>query len=922
MKKSTGPRKTSTTARHGLRLALAALAGLVLAWPAAAKTVDVTFLPPDLPAKKICLVRPSDADIIARWKKWDGKSLKGMDPDLVQSEARRLRYINATKYFDTVNRILDLLPTIDPSIASGDVTVDRIRLYLEAGRTGELKKQGLIEKLAANQDSLSPKALNILSGLYRKGQVVKADPARGLKMLVASANGGNADSLLQLAQITLAGQSVPGWKVDPKLTTTMAFGALVGKLNDTICNRIERIGREYAKGEVVTQNYAIAEKWYMMAADFGDPNAAWKVAQMNLLSEDVPKDNAVLLKYLKQAADGEIPVAEIELGKIYEAGALLPKDIDKAKALFRKAADQGNRGGLIRLATMLETIGQGDTQEHTRVLRRLTKTKNPPGWAYSKLAKVILRREGRWAGEDKAIPLLRKGVALDDPDSALTLASLLFHHVNKPGEFDKAVNLLIFAATTGGKTDAMSDLHDAYLCRAPSGPDLTRAQYWSDMEASAGNKTLFLQPDQISQLNAKTEPLTIAGLQTHALYGRPNALAYFLEYLRQNGASEDEIGFWRNRLEKEPAAETALAKVILGRNLDKGDLKRAVKDLRAAADAGLVSAEFQLGTVYLDYFPRNAEKHKQALDLLHKAAKSGYGKALDRLEAIARLEKTPADAIYTRFRDAIETRGNADALLFAATRTTNPSDKRDLLLRAASVMSCDFKNTIKLAQVYESLDEVPTAEHWLKVSLQLTDKNSWRYVAVADELRNIGGQKRFARALDLYRKAVAMGGTTAAGRLVKIYGNPDNDAYAPTKAAKMFETLLAKVEVPKIKDILRRLGNAPPAVRNIVLKDVSVEDVYRTRAEAGNAAAMRELGKYIRDHGTSVADAKEAIGWFRKAAAKGDTAAKVELAKAYALGVGLKPSIKQASLLLEEAANNGNAEAKQLLATMTPSTQE
>ncbi len=42
----------------------------------------------------------------------------------------------------------------------------------------------------------------------------------------------------------------------------------------------------------------------------------------------------------------------------------------------------------------------------------------------------------------------------------------------------------------------------------------------------------------------------------------------------------------------------------------------------------------------------------------------------------------------------------------------------------------------------------------------------------------------------------------------------------------------------------------------------------------------------------------------------------VELAKAYAMGIGIQPSIQEATVLLKDAAGRGNAEAQRLLASM------
>ena len=86
-------------------------------------------------------------------------------------------------------------------------------------------------------------------------------------------------------------------------------------------------------------------------------------------------------------------------------------------------------------------------------------------------------------------------------------------------------------------------------------------------------------------------------------------------------------------------------------------------------------------------------------------------------------------------------------------------------------------------------------------------------------------------------------------------------------------------------------------------------------AATGDAVAMRELGLYLRDAGTP-ADARDASSWLKRAADGGDVTAMVELAKAYAMGIGIQPSIQQAQLLLKDAAGQGNEEAQRLLASM------
>ena len=64
------------------------------------------------------------------------------------------------------------------------------------------------------------------------------------------------------------------------------------------------------------------------------------------------------------------------------------------------------------------------------------------------------------------------------------------------------------------------------------------------------------------------------------------------------------------------------------------------------------------------------------------------------------------------------------------------------------------------------------------------------------------------------------------------------------------------------------------------------------------------------------ASEKEALTWFRLAAAQGHTEAEYESAKAYALGLGTMPDLKQAQQRYKRAAMKGCAKAAYELALL------
>ena len=455
------------------RLAESLVASMILCLgmvdAAQSATIAIDFQPPSIATQPICLAKRLDSVISDEWRNWDRKALPARSPDAIMRDARRLRDLSASENFDIVERILALLPTVDPKRKPEDTTVERVDLYLAAGKLKELRELGLVQRLIELQATASPRVKNTLADMYESGSVLAQDEKQSLALRVAAAYGGNAEAMLSLVKINLDGRTVEGWNVEPDLAVIMAFGALVGKLDPAICDRVGRIAREFERGEIVTKDNALAEKWYRFAADLGDGSAAWKVASLHLDGEEIKKDNDVLLKYLKLASNDGVAAAKVELARIFETGSLLPANPKKAVQLYEEASSGGSRSGLVRLALMMERRHETEVQhdDYVSVLTRLTGLPNPPGWAYARLAGLTLDEKGRWAGQDEAIALLEKGVALGDSDATLMLAQLLLSRPEGKGNFIRATELMTGVVDSIGKNEPLAELYGAYVCRSP-----------------------------------------------------------------------------------------------------------------------------------------------------------------------------------------------------------------------------------------------------------------------------------------------------------------------------------------------------------------------------------------------------------------------------------------------------------------------
>lgn len=131
-----------------------------------------------------------------------------------------------------------------------------------------------------------------------------------------------------------------------------------------------QLGTAYKKGGYgLTQNYRLAMKWYVQAAETKDENNA--IAQSNIASlyehgQGVIQDmSKALTWYLKAAKQGRV-LAQLKAG---ECTINIDGKADYAKALpwFLKAAEQGNSEAQYKVA-MLYNNGQGVERDMSKAM--------------------------------------------------------------------------------------------------------------------------------------------------------------------------------------------------------------------------------------------------------------------------------------------------------------------------------------------------------------------------------------------------------------------------------------------------------------------------------------------------------------------------------------------------------------------------
>ena len=890
---------------------------LLAALPAhAAQTVDLIFEPPQVEATDICRARIPDERLFKEWGEWDGGALPDRDPEILQRELARLLAMDPARWADTVERAQALMPTVDPRYSAEKATLDRIQLYIATGRTEDLAKLRLVEDLRAANLAASPRMQAALAGFLMDGIGIAPDRDAALDLMVQAAYGGNADALLKLTEMELNGQQIPGWDVEPELAITMAFGALVGQLDPVICDRAGRIAREYLSGTIVTRNVPMAETWYRFAADLGDASAAWKVAEMHLRSEDLTKDNDTLVTYLTKAAEGDLPHAQAALGRAYELGTLVPQDLNRARELHEAAAADGDRGGLIRLTLFLLQQQQQDPAlrpDYLATLGRLAARRDAPSWALASLADAILQDQGRWAGEQAATDLLQRAADMGDTSAAQRLAAMRFRHVSDPRDFYAVVDDLIASVQMQGNIDPMAELQNAFTCRAPDAPHKAEAQYWRTVENAAASRSLELGPADIVALAENPDPLTLATLQSQALYGRPTAIANYLALLHRTKAPEATIAFWEEHARRTDKAILSAARLSVAEataDPTRTDPpKPDVALFRAAVEAGETAAGVDLATHLLSTPKPEAAARVEALTLLLPLAQSGNGAAM-RLLPRADPERWPdLDAVWRDFAPVIDARGDFEALLIALPRAATEDAQADYLRRATAATACTFDQTILLTEVLGQMKASRAFRQWIDITEYLAEGDGWRLTRLGDVLIRYGTPADADRAVGYFETAMADGSNTAIHRLLRQVSRSELPGYDPKRATELYIELVKRSDPVELPRTLNRLAGEEEAIRTATEAAIDIPALYRSAAEAGSPIGMREYARLLQTSADSPQELAQATDWMHRAAEAGDMDAMVAYAEALALGIGTPPSREDAVLWLSRAAELGSEQA-------------
>ena len=181
-----------------------------------------------------------------------------------------------------------------------------------------------------------------------------------------------------------------------------------------------------------------------------------------------------------------------------------------------------------------------------------------------------------------------------------------------------------------------------------------------------------------------------------------------------------------------------------------------------------------------------------------------------------------------------------------------------------------------------------------------------------DEGNKLYDNKEYEKAIELYKKAAALGHIGVLNRLGGMYQYGEGVKQSNTEAVKWYR----KGAEAGDANAMNNLGWMYRNGKGVKQSDTEAVKWYRKGAEAGNDWAIFNLG-YMYQYGKGVEQSyAEAVKWYRKGAEAGDANAMSNLGCMYKNGKGVEQSDTEAVKWYRKGAEAGNAAAMNNLGAM------
>ena len=339
--------------------------------------------------------------------------------------------------------------------------------YLEY-RIGKMYQYGLgteenlseaVKWFGVASDKEHKYALYSLGMLYLHGKGVEQDEKEACQLFLRSQKKGNPYASFELGKLYEAGR---GTERNTELAEKCYRVAFLGFLNLEKKSRDDtlwyRIGAMYLQGNGTEMDEKEAEKYLLMAADYGNIHASYQLAKLYIRQEtetlrreleertDYEKINKAL-EWLTIASEQGNTFADYALGKLYADGKLIARDMDKAFRHLHRAADVDNEYAQYRLGRVYLSDEYKDIKKAIHYLALVANQKNE--FAAYRLGKLYLAGEEVAKNVELAIRYLDQSAYVGNQYAQYVLGKVYLMGKEVEQDKEKAYEYFRLAAEQG-----------------------------------------------------------------------------------------------------------------------------------------------------------------------------------------------------------------------------------------------------------------------------------------------------------------------------------------------------------------------------------------------------------------------------------------------------------------------------------------
>ena len=639
----------------------------------------------------------------------------------------------------------------------------------------------------------------------------------------------------------------------------MAFGAdfraALAKAERGDSDAQFEVGRMYAVGEGVKQDYKKAREWFEKGAAQKNRVALDWLGWLYDNGYGVKQDYKKAREYYEEAAALNNGDALRKLGDMYYFGRGVKQDYKKAVEYYEKGAALNNANALNTLGVMYHD-GKGVKQDYTKAREYYEKSAALNyGWAFYNLGNMYYYGRGVKQDYTKAREYYEKAAALNNASAFYNLGYMYAHGNGVKQDYTKAREYYEKSAALNNAS-ALNNLGYMYAHGNGVKQDYTKAREYYEKSAALNNASAF----------------------------------YNLGYMYENakGVRED-LRKARDYYEKAAALNNADAMYELGEIYFEGygvkeDYAKARDYYEKAAALNNEDAMLKLGELYAESeglgFKRD---YKKALEYYEKAAALNNGTAFDRLGGMYR-KGLGVKQDYKKAREYYEKAKangyNSDSDIKALNEEIEKAKEFSAALKKAN--RGNVEAMIKVGGMYFSGE---------------------------------GVKQDRRKGLEYFEKAAAKGHKEVQGLVGWMYFLPTNGINQNYKKAReWFEKYVAQAKTDEEKGMFVMLGFMYEYGLGVKKDSSKARELYQKAPSIkpeevfGTLAYFYLTGKFgIKE------DYKKALEYAQKGAALNDASSLCIIGVMYENGIGVTENMNKAIDYYRQAYANGNESAKKAL---------